>query len=352
MADNFDETAAGSSFWKRLKQLPIVEDSLALYQSAQTYKSVAVVANVADSSIQTASKIFPMTTLLRPVGGWQAINQWACQGLDKVQAWAPIISKPTTEAMGDVKGKLLKVVARDKPAESITDALVIRAEEAVMLLNDYSGGRIAVNFATILVDNANTFVDAFLPPVEGELKELDSAAETLVPKASALALKTSLRIYRTLHTFVHPDASCMDFSTIHLMKFLLSSAKQWYTAALELPSAVTGKFSLILAIHPTERITVYLSYLSNAIRRSSAAEIRTYAHDVAVKLESMLKALVVIIGDWMKTAIENQRVLAEHSPKRVLAASKTESPEMELSPMASVTDITSSNGIKEEQMVV
>lgn len=37
--------------------------------------------------------------LVERVGGWEAIDRWACNGLDRVQKAAPVIKLPTKEVM-------------------------------------------------------------------------------------------------------------------------------------------------------------------------------------------------------------------------------------------------------------
>lgn len=45
-----------------------------------------------------ASTALPLAgPLVESVGGWATLNQWACQGLDRIEEAAPLITKPTHE---------------------------------------------------------------------------------------------------------------------------------------------------------------------------------------------------------------------------------------------------------------
>lgn len=45
-----------------------------------------------------ASTALPLASpLVESVGGWATLNQWACQGLDRIEQAAPLITKPTHE---------------------------------------------------------------------------------------------------------------------------------------------------------------------------------------------------------------------------------------------------------------
>lgn len=37
--------------------------------------------------------------IVERVGGWEAVDDWACRGIDRVAQAAPIITKPTEEVM-------------------------------------------------------------------------------------------------------------------------------------------------------------------------------------------------------------------------------------------------------------
>ncbi|XP_053647907.2 uncharacterized protein [Cherax quadricarinatus] len=338
MADNLSTTTAGCTFFLRLGALPVVADSISkakeIYIKTQNYRSVGVVVSVAESSIRAASRVLPLTTpLLSHVGGWPAVNEWACQGLDKVQTWAPVVCKPTAQVVDELREKLLNVLAGEPSQTSITDAVVFRAANTILLLSNTRGGRIAVEVATMIVDNANTLVDAYLPPVQGEPKE--NGSDGLVVKTSTLALKTRRRLYHTTHIFLHPDVTCVNYSTSHLAHLIRSWATEWCKAKLqEIPPRMTPiNFSIFLARNATGKVTLnFHKLLAAASRLTSASDAaatqKSYTGFVPARLQHLLVHFIVCLKAFFSAALQTSLeswVTTEHYLRRTLAARNKDS---------------------------
>lgn len=63
------------------------------------HQYVGAALQVAEAGVSAvANTALPLAhPLLNHVGGWGALDQWACQGLDRVEEVVPIITQPTKE---------------------------------------------------------------------------------------------------------------------------------------------------------------------------------------------------------------------------------------------------------------
>ncbi|XP_053635250.2 perilipin-2-like [Cherax quadricarinatus] len=338
MADNVDTKTSSSSFLTKLRALPMVEDSISkatdLYQKTQDYKGVGVAVNIAEGGIKAATKMLPLAApLLRPVGGWQTVDLWATQGLDKLQTWAPIITLPTTEVLGNLKGKVMKAVAGDASEDSLATAFSNRAEKTVLLLKEYQSGKALVDMATVLVDATHTLVDTYLPPAEGDLNESDGRDGSLVIKSSALALKVNHRLHRTAHTFIHPDAACTDFSTLHIIKVAGTSAQDWVKALMQevkLEEVTLARFATSLVLHTAHKIAVALNALLNVLQHPPSATqmmdaLNIYSNNVSERLKALYALFFQYLKDLLKEVKAATTLLAYYdSLKRAVKTQKEE----------------------------
>nr|XP_045619069.1 uncharacterized protein LOC123770938 isoform X2 [Procambarus clarkii] len=203
------EAPVATVFLAELQSLPIINDAFTvatdLYKKTQEYRCVGMAVGVASVGMRAAA--LPLSALGQTVGGWTVVDQWACHGLHTVKTWAPSITKPTTEIVGDVRENLLKAVAGCPTATStLSGALTARAEKTVSKLQEYQTGRMVVAAADDLVTKAHVFIDEYLPSVDGETSDSDGEGGIVV-KVSSLAAKTQRRVCRAAHDLVYTDAT-------------------------------------------------------------------------------------------------------------------------------------------------
>ncbi|ROT69564.1 lipid storage droplet protein [Penaeus vannamei] len=189
MAPNSSDAApAAEGFFERVLLLPALSDAIALvshaYKTTQDrHQYVGTALRAAEVGIRVATDgALPLAKpLLHPlvnrVGGWGALEEWACRGLDRVEEAAPIITKPTDE---------------------------------VDVITTSRGGRLAAGAADRVLNTAHTLVDAYLPAREGDLHDTDGRDATVGVKAIALASKMRRRMERALHSLAHPHHAHAD----------------------------------------------------------------------------------------------------------------------------------------------
>lgn len=149
--------------------------------------------------------------LVNRVGGWGALEEWACRGLDRVEEAAPIITKPTDEIVRSARRRVFSAVAgKDAPQPSLAAAVTSRASDTVDVITTSRGGRLAAGAADRVLNTAHTLVDAYLPAREGDLHDTDGRDATVGVKAIALASKMRRRMERALHSLAHPHHAHAD----------------------------------------------------------------------------------------------------------------------------------------------
>ncbi|KAK8742115.1 hypothetical protein OTU49_002123, partial [Cherax quadricarinatus] len=218
-------------------------------------------------------------------------------------------------------------------------------------------GKALVDMATVLVDATHTLVDTYLPPAEGDLNESgksfilstfslnkkflpitflffsDGRDGSLVIKSSALALKVNHRLHRTAHTFIHPDAACTDFSTLHIIKVAGTSAQDWVKALMQevkLEEVTLARFATSLVLHTAHKIAVALNALLNVLQHPPSATqmmdaLNIYSNNVSERLKALYALFFQYLKDLLKEVKAATTLLAYYdSLKRAVKTQKEE----------------------------
>nr|XP_027222535.1 perilipin-3-like [Penaeus vannamei] len=223
MAPNSSDAApAAEGFFERVLLLPALSDAIALvshaYKTTQDrHQYVGTALRAAEVGIRVATDgALPLAKpLLHPlvnrVGGWGALEEWACRGLDRVEEAAPIITKPTDEMPKTLLYCLLKK-RQTEEASGILACLLLLQQifSKVDVITTSRGGRLAAGAADRVLNTAHTLVDAYLPAREGDLHDTDGRDATVGVKAIALASKMRRRMERALHSLAHPHHAHAD----------------------------------------------------------------------------------------------------------------------------------------------
>ncbi|XP_071551556.1 perilipin-1-like isoform X3 [Panulirus ornatus] len=225
MARTHGSLQARSCFVGRLLALPSVSDALALtanvYRRTKDYRCVGAVVGAAETSVRIAmTGAIPLAApIIHSAGDWKVLDEWACRGLDSVEEMAPIVTKPTNEMVEDIQGRVLSLLAgtttttaADDEPLTLTSALTTRVHNTVELLSNTKRGRTAAEVAERLLEAAHFLLDYYLPPDEGDLQESNGRGGGVVTKASTLAHKTQLRLFRVTHSVIHPHHPDCDSS--------------------------------------------------------------------------------------------------------------------------------------------
>lgn len=286
-----DATPAAEGFFERVLLLPVLNDAISLV--SQAYKTtqdrhqyVGTALRVAEAGIRVATEgALPLAKpLLHPlvdrVGGWGALDEWACRGLNRVEEAAPIITKPTNEIVSSARRRVLSAVAgKDAPPPSLSAAITSRANDTVDVIAASRGGRVAAGAAERVLNTAHTLVDAYLPPREGDLHDTDGRDATVGVKVIALASKTRRRLARALHSLAHPhhaDADACDArdaSGSFLVAFSRECVCGWHSEVTRQPE-------------PHEAVPVVLRLARTSYR---------YLRNVTVNLGSLVQGPVVAV---------------------------------------------------------
>ncbi|XP_071551555.1 perilipin-1-like isoform X2 [Panulirus ornatus] len=242
MARTHGSLQARSCFVGRLLALPSVSDALALtanvYRRTKDYRCVGAVVGAAETSVRIAmTGAIPLAApIIHSAGDWKVLDEWACRGLDSVEEMAPIVTKPTNEMVEDIQGRVLSLLAgtttttaADDEPLTLTSALTTRVHNTVELLSNTKRGRTAAEVAERLLEAAHFLLDYYLPPDEGDLQESNGRGGGVVTKASTLAHKTQLRLFRVTHSVIHPHhPDCDSSRPTQLVRCAARAAREWY----------------------------------------------------------------------------------------------------------------------------
>ncbi|XP_071544274.1 uncharacterized protein [Panulirus ornatus] len=230
-------------FKSRMMALPAFHDAFtlaaSLYSATKDQQYVGVALKAAEVGVWAAANTaLPLATpLVKLVGGWTTLEEWACRGLDRVEQAVPIITKPTVEIMATTRDLVLTTLAGEKasnPPPTVATALTTRASRTVACLAQSRGGRVAVVVTDRLLDTAHGLLDSYLPPSKGDLHDSDGRDGSLRVKAVALADKTCRRFKRTVYTQLNVNHNhVLDDDDIvitfgHLVELGRRSLFSWY----------------------------------------------------------------------------------------------------------------------------
>lgn len=164
-------------FMQRVLELPAVAETVDLAEGiyVKTKKSNEFVGNALkateDGIWRAAEGSLPLATnmttpLVNTVGGWTKLDEWACQGLDRVEKVAPIIKRPTKEIASTTRHFILSVVAGDLKANPKNFQIALRTgmDNRVALVTNSQVYKITANFAEQSLDNIHLFVLRYHTP--------------------------------------------------------------------------------------------------------------------------------------------------------------------------------------------
>ncbi|XP_037803899.1 perilipin-2-like isoform X1 [Penaeus monodon] len=197
------------AFLARMMAIPALNDAFIfashLYdntkQDSNEYVRAALLA--AEEGVRAAATgALPLAApIVERVGGWEAVDDWACRGIDRVAQAAPIITKPTEEIVSTTRERMLMAVAGTGTVPmSFSAALSARASSTVEFMSTLSGGQAAKGVAERIVNNANTLLDRYLPAKPGDPRDTVGDSGSV----GALLTKTRKRLYRTMHNVAYP----------------------------------------------------------------------------------------------------------------------------------------------------
>ncbi|XP_027208538.1 perilipin-1 isoform X1 [Penaeus vannamei] len=197
------------AFLARMMAIPALNDAFIfashLYdntkQDSNEYVRAALLA--AEEGVRAAATgALPLAApIVERVGGWEAVDNWACRGIDRVAQAAPIITKPTEEIVSTTRERMLMAVAGTGTVPvSLSAALSARASSTVEFMSKLSGGQAATGVAARIVNTANTLLDSVLPAKPGDPRDTVADAGSV----GALLNKTRRRLYRTMHNVAYP----------------------------------------------------------------------------------------------------------------------------------------------------
>ncbi|KAK4319448.1 hypothetical protein Pmani_009613 [Petrolisthes manimaculis] len=193
-------TTNTSHFVRRLDDLPAFSDALNLavnaYSKVKSVRGVGVMVNVAEVSMRAAAAVAcPLSSpVLAGVGGWTALDEWACRGLDTVEGLVPSLKQPTSQVLGQARDKVLGVVAGSStPSQplTLTTALNARAASTVLQVCGSGYGRTVVGMAHTWLDHAHSKLHTYKDNLDGSTQDLGLRGSAVVVRTAALLVETS-----------------------------------------------------------------------------------------------------------------------------------------------------------------
>ncbi|KAG7177809.1 uncharacterized protein LOC121860097 [Homarus americanus] len=290
------------AFFARMMAIPAINDALTLatqvYDNTKRNEVMGAAIKAAETSMRVAAtSALPLAApILDRVGGWEAVDEWACRGLDRVEEAAPIIKKPTKEIVNRTRETVLGAVAGDKliVPDTITEALVIRANRMMEVVTENVGVKAATNVAENALDTAHVLVNTYLPPGGGDKAHPDVSGAGVRERTLILARKTGHRLYRTALRMMRPDLAYRNDAVITpgmMMEFARGTVMNLYTELLRVP-------------RPGEQVGVLMTFARTPVR---FVVISTSTFNTSV-----LTTLIPILQETTKTL---QEVLKEPSSR-------------------------------------
>ncbi|KAK4308263.1 hypothetical protein Pmani_020017 [Petrolisthes manimaculis] len=226
-------------FLSRVMSLPVVRDTFTFatqyYDSSKSNDVVRSALQAAENGVRAGlTGALPLAQpLVERVGGWEAIDRWACMGLDRVQKAAPVIKLPTKELVKVTKEGVLGAVAGDKVIvpPTLTDALRTRANRMVDSLAEIKGAQAAAGVTGAVITRGHALLDTVLPKGKGDSQTEDDTDAGVVTRMVGLAWLTGHRLYRTALRTMRPDLTYQPdaaITTDMILIFARTKAVDWY----------------------------------------------------------------------------------------------------------------------------
>ncbi|KAK3853646.1 hypothetical protein Pcinc_039822 [Petrolisthes cinctipes] len=209
-------TTNTSHFVRRLDDLPAFSDAFNLavnaYSKVKSVRGVGVMVNVAEVSLRAAAAVAcPLSSpVLAGVGGWTAVDEWACRGLDTVEGLVPSLKQPTSQVLGLARDKVLGVVAGSStPSQplTLTTALNARAASTVIQVCGSGYGRAVVGVAHTWLDHAHSRLHTYIDDIDESTQDLGLRGSAVVVRTAALLVETS-RSLMNLSTLFSIQSQC------------------------------------------------------------------------------------------------------------------------------------------------
>ncbi|CAO3569131.1 unnamed protein product [Mortierella alpina] len=239
------EAVASAGFIARVSSLPLVHDSVStLHSYAKDNKYSRYALDTAGSAVETVSKYTePYQTRLQP--HISKVDQIATKSLDLFETTFPIVTKPTSEIVTQVKKPIVYVEESSKnaytqiqstidarvtvPVKTVTSNIASTASstansiattaastrDQITTVATSTATNIAAQVntrATPLVDGLETIVNRYLPDEELEREQSTAAQSNQASRVVDLGRHVSLRVSRRVSVGVAPiTQSAQDF---------------------------------------------------------------------------------------------------------------------------------------------
>ncbi|XP_047481745.1 perilipin-2-like isoform X1 [Penaeus chinensis] len=324
------------AFLARMMAIPALNDAFIfashLYdntkQDSNEYVRAALLA--AEEGVRAAATgALPLAApIVERVGGWEAVDDWACRGIDRVAQAAPIITKPTEEIVSTTRERMLMAVAGTGTVPtSLSAALSARASSTVEFMSKLSGGQAATGVAERIVNTANTLLDRYLPAKPGDPR--DTVADS--GSVGALLAKTRRRLYRTMHNVAYPklkhtrESIDGSFSVSLLYDFGRQAASTLYSEINRQPErGEEASLPMRLARSTFQMNLQIRQRLGPDLQRSVANMQESFkSRDLNRATREMIESSRIVLmntWNWGTNLLASSRIWVEDSLRQAMAA--------------------------------
>ncbi|XP_050698168.1 perilipin-5-like [Eriocheir sinensis] len=199
-------------FLARVMALPALSKAIdTFYDTGKSNAVVGAALRAAERGVRVAATgALPLADpLVRRVGGWAVVDEWACRGLDRVEKAVPIINLPAEEIVDRTRRTVLATVAGDQVIvpPTLLEAVQARANK---LVDRVSEGPVMSKVAVVAegyLDSAEGYLDTLLPRGKGDRRQSLAPGEGVLAKARLLGQRTTHRLYRVAIRRMRPDLS-------------------------------------------------------------------------------------------------------------------------------------------------
>ncbi|KAH7045564.1 hypothetical protein BKA57DRAFT_396146 [Linnemannia elongata] len=270
--------APTAGFIARVSSLPLIHDSVStLHSYAKDNKYSRYALDTAGSAVETVSKYTePYSTRLQPA--ISKVDQIATKSLDVFETTFPIVTKPTSEIVTQVKKPYITTAATST-ANNITAAATTTATAIATRVNTH---------ATPLVDGLETIVNRVLP-ADAEVEQSTAGQSNQASRVVDLGRNVSLRVSRRVSVSVAPIAQ----------------------SAQDLRKAAENNATVIKSKESIQALNIRLNALIEAVR-AHAIELQENVQKVPTEASQRVQTL----STSLLVEIDSLSVyLKEHSPK-------------------------------------
>ncbi|KAK8389954.1 hypothetical protein O3P69_012873 [Scylla paramamosain] len=201
--------------------LPALNQAIhTFYDTGKSNVVVGAALRAAERSVRVAATgALPLANpLVERVGGWAALDEWACRGLDRVEKAVPIISLPAEEIVHRTRKTVLATVAGDNVIVPTTllEAVRSRANRLVDQLVEVPVMKQVTGLAETSLDAAERYLETLLPRGKGDRRQSLVPGEGVVSRTLLLSQRASHRLYRAAVRRMRPDLTYDPSATITL----------------------------------------------------------------------------------------------------------------------------------------